>query len=107
MRAGLGRGWKLAILRATEAHTVSIGPDVTSETPAGEAESGPLTGTDDEAIEIYGRADYRSAARAGGLVPTAEVCRKHRASSATFSKWKAKHVGLMCPRPNGDGRTSL
>jgi putative transposase len=27
-------------------------------------------------------------------VPTAEVCRKHGISSATFYKWKAKYGGL-------------
>ena len=27
-------------------------------------------------------------------VPTAEVCRKHGVSSATFYKWKAKYGGL-------------
>jgi len=27
-------------------------------------------------------------------VPTAEVCRKHGVSSATFYKWKAKFGGL-------------
>ena len=27
-------------------------------------------------------------------VPTAEVCRKHGLSSATFYKWKAKYGGL-------------
>ena len=27
-------------------------------------------------------------------IPTAEVCRKHGVSSATFYKWKAKYGGL-------------
>ena len=27
-------------------------------------------------------------------VPTAEVCREHGVSSATFDKWKAKYGGL-------------
>ena len=27
-------------------------------------------------------------------VPTAEICRKHAVSSATFYKWKAKYGGL-------------
>lgn len=27
-------------------------------------------------------------------MPTADVCRKHRISSATFYKWKAKYGGL-------------
>jgi putative transposase len=27
-------------------------------------------------------------------MPTAEVCRKHGVSSATFYKWKAKYCGL-------------
>ena len=30
----------------------------------------------------------------GAGVPTAEVCRKHGVSSATFYKWKAKYGGL-------------
>ena len=30
-------------------------------------------------------------------VPTAEVCRKHGVSSATFYKWKAKFGGLDLP----------
>ena len=29
-----------------------------------------------------------------GGVPTAEICRKHGVSSATFYKWKAKFGGL-------------
>jgi putative transposase len=29
-----------------------------------------------------------------GGVPTAEVCRKHGVSSATFYKWKSKYGGL-------------
>lgn len=27
-------------------------------------------------------------------VPTAEICRKHGVSSATFYKWKSKHGGM-------------
>ena len=30
-------------------------------------------------------------------VATAEVCRRHGVSSATFYKWKAKFGGMDCP----------
>ena len=35
--------------------------------------------------------------------PTADVCRKHGVSSATFYKWKSKFGGLDvgCPAPEG------
>ena len=56
-------------------------------------ESGLKEGPDDEAIEVYGRADHCGAARAGGL-STAEVCRKHGISTATFYGWKAKFGGM-------------
>ena len=51
----------------------------------------------------FSEADHRDHAReqeAGS--PTADVCRKHGVSSATFYKWKSKfggHVG--CPAPEG------
>ena len=35
---------------------------------------------------------------------TAEVCRKHGISDATFYKWKARYGGSSCPRPGGSGR---
>ena len=57
-------------------------------------ESGPTKGTDDEAIKVHGRADHRGAAGAGGRGSTAEICRKHGVSSATFYKWKSKFGGL-------------
>ena len=57
-------------------------------------ESDPKEGPGDEAIEVYGRADHRGFARAGGGRSTAEVCRKHGISSATFYGWKAKFGGL-------------
>jgi putative transposase len=34
-------------------------------------------------------------------VPTADVCRRHGVSSATFYKWKAKFGGWTCRRPGG------
>jgi len=48
----------------------------------------------------HGEAFYEGAQIIGVLreqkvgVPTAEVCRKHGISSATFYKWKAKYGGL-------------
>ena len=58
-------------------------------------ESDPKEGPDDEAIEVYGRADHCGCcgSRRQGL-STAEVCRKHGISSATFYTWKAKFDGL-------------
>jgi putative transposase len=32
---------------------------------------------------------------------TADVCRKHGVSEATFYKWKAKYGGMGCRRPAG------
>ena len=32
---------------------------------------------------------------------TADVCRKHGISSATFYNWKAKYGGLEVPTPSG------
>ena len=49
---------------------------------------------DHEAKSVHGRADHRDSAAAGGGAPTADVCRKHGISSATFYKWKAKYGGL-------------
>jgi putative transposase len=57
-------------------------------------ESDPKEGPDGEAIEVYGRADHWGFARAGGGHSTADVCRKHGISSATFYGWKAKFGGL-------------
>ncbi len=39
---------------------------------------------------------------AGGK--TADICRKHGISPATFYQWKAKFGGLRCPRHGGCGR---
>lgn len=55
--------------------------------------------TDDEAIEVHGRADHRDAEGAGSThavdgMTTADVCRKHGVSSATFYKFKARYGGL-------------
>jgi putative transposase len=32
---------------------------------------------------------------------TADVCRRHGVSSATFYKWEAKFGGITCPMPVG------
>ena len=53
-------------------------------------ESGPRRGPDHEAIEVHGRADHRHPAGA----KTAELCRRHGISSATFYAWKAKFGGM-------------
>jgi putative transposase len=49
---------------------------------------------DDEAQSVYGRADHRDFARAGGRCEDGDVCRKHGISGATFYKWKAKFGGM-------------
>jgi putative transposase len=36
---------------------------------------------------------------------TAEACRKHGISSATFYKWKAKFGGMECRMPAGRRRS--
>jgi putative transposase len=48
-------------------------------------ESGPLEGPDDEAIEVH---EQDAGAK------TADVCRRHGISTATFYAWKAKYGGL-------------
>jgi len=54
-----------------------------------------LKETDDEEIAVHGRADHRDPAGAGGRrAKTADVCRKHGISGATFYKWKSKYGGL-------------
>jgi putative transposase len=47
-----------------------------------------------EGKPLHRRADHRDFAGAGGRAKTAEVCRKHGISSATFYKWKARYGGL-------------
>ena len=32
-------------------------------------------------------------------MPTAEVCRRHGLSPASFYKFKAKYAGMKCPSP--------
>ena len=32
-------------------------------------------------------------------MPTAEVCRRHGLSPASFYKFKAKYAGMKCPAP--------
>jgi Transposase len=53
-----------------------------------------LEGDGDEAVEVYGRADYCGAAGTRGRFEDGRRCRKHGDSSATFYKWKAKYGGL-------------
>ena len=47
-----------------------------------------------ETEPVHGRADHRDFAGTRGRTRTADVCRKHGVSSATFYKWKAKYGGL-------------
>ena len=47
-----------------------------------------------EGKSVHGRADHRGFAGAGAGAKTADLCRKHGISSATFYKWKAKYGGL-------------
>ena len=51
-------------------------------------------GPDDEAQAIYGRADYWDFERARVGCETADLCRKHGISDATFYKWKSKYGGM-------------
>jgi hypothetical protein len=65
-------------------------------------ESGPKEGPDDEAIEVYGRADHCVAARAGGRafdrrgVPQA---RDQHGDLSTVGRLSL--AGWRCPRPSG------
>jgi putative transposase len=47
-----------------------------------------------EAEPVHGGADHRDPARAGGRSQTADICRKHGISSASFYKRRAKYGGL-------------
>ena len=53
-----------------------------------------MKGPDDEAPQAYGRADHCDFEGARGRAKTADVCRKHGVSEATFYNWKAKYGGL-------------
>ena len=53
-----------------------------------------LEGDGHEAKPVHGRADHRDFAEQEVGAKTADVCRKHGISSATFYKWKAKCGGL-------------
>ena len=57
-------------------------------------ESGPEEGPDHEAIEVFGRADYGILREQEAGSSTAEVCRRHGISSATFHAWKDKFRGM-------------
>jgi hypothetical protein len=50
--------------------------------------------TDDEEGTFYGSADIGFLREHEAGLTTAEVCRRHGFSAATFYKWKAKYVGL-------------
>jgi len=50
-------------------------------------------GPDDEA-EVYGRADHWGSAEHELGAKTADLCRKHGISEATFYNWKSKFGGL-------------
>jgi hypothetical protein len=50
--------------------------------------------TDDEAEQIYRRADYFDFSRTGHGAVTADVCQRHGISQTTFSKWKTKFGGM-------------
>ena len=50
--------------------------------------------TADEEGTVHGRAESSGFCGSMRRVLTADVCRKHGTSSATFYKWKAKYGGL-------------
>ena len=54
----------------------------------------PEGGPDDEAEAAYGRADHQGFAGAELGTKTADLCRKHGISEATFYNWKSKFGGL-------------
>lgn len=60
-----------------------------------------LEGDGHESKSVHGRADHRVLREQEAGAKTAEVCRKHGVSSATFYKWKGKYGGLMCRMPGG------
>ena len=53
-----------------------------------------MEGPDDEAIEVHGRADHCDLREQEAGAKTADVCRRHGISEATFYAWKAKFGGL-------------
>ena len=59
-----------------------------------ELESGLEKGPDYEAQEAYGRADHCDPEGHEAGVKTADLCRKHGISEASFYNWKAKYGGL-------------
>ena len=50
--------------------------------------------TDDASLTVHGRADHRDAEEQEAGAKTADVCRRHGISSATFYKFKAKYGGM-------------
>ena len=51
-------------------------------------------GPDHEAQKAYRRADHRILKEHEAGIKTAELCRKHGISEASFYNWKAKYGGL-------------
>jgi Transposase len=65
-----------------------------------EQESGLEKGPDDEAQEAHGRADHCDPKEHEAGVKTADLCREHGISKASFYNWKAEYGGLEVPRPS-------
>ena len=57
-----------------------------------------LEGEGHEAESVHGRTDHRILREHEAGVKTADVCRNHRISSATFYKWKAEY-GVLDATP--------
>jgi putative transposase len=54
----------------------------------------PIEGTDDEAVTVTEEQIIAILREQEAGIATAEICRKHAISSATFYAWKAKYGGL-------------
>jgi len=54
----------------------------------------PDEGRTNEEAEIYGRADHHGLREQEAEAKTADLCRKHGISEATFYNWKAKYGGM-------------
>jgi putative transposase len=53
-----------------------------------------LRGDGHEGERVHGRTDHRDFREPEAGAKTADICRKHGISSATFYKWKARFGGL-------------